>query len=73
MAIIAFVTGILFYFFFTRPWDAQEEQMNMLEESKYRGTRLGFDEEKVHDLTHVDAPNAAPGTTTTPAPTKEVQ
>jgi len=41
VAIIAFVTGILFYFFFTRPWDAQEEQMNMLEESKYRGTRLG--------------------------------
>jgi len=73
VAIIAFVTGILFYFFFTRPWDAQEEQMNMLEESKYRGTRLGYDEEKHHDLTHVDAPNAASGTTATPAPTKEVQ
>lgn len=46
MAIIAFVTGIAFYFCFTRPWDKQEEELNMLKESEYRGTNLGGPTEK---------------------------
>ena len=46
VAIIAFVTGIAFYFCFTRPWDKQEEELNMLQESEYRGHNLGGPTEK---------------------------
>jgi hypothetical protein len=46
VAIIAFVTGIAFYFCFTRPWDSREEEMNMLKESQYRGHNLGGNPEK---------------------------
>lgn len=44
MAIIAFVGGLLFWWFFTRPWDAQEEAMNMLKESSFKGSHLGGDD-----------------------------
>jgi proton-dependent oligopeptide transporter, POT family len=53
VAIIAFTTGIMFYFFFTRPWDKQEEEMNMLKESGFRGNRLGNDGEKQLDADDV--------------------
>jgi hypothetical protein len=51
VAIIAFCGGVVFYFFFVRPWDSQEEAMNMLKESAYKGHNLGseaktLDEEK---------------------------
>jgi len=48
--VITFVTGIMFWFFFTRPWDKREEEMNMLTESSYRGNRaVDYDEEKLRD------------------------
>jgi POT family proton-dependent oligopeptide transporter len=53
VAIIAFVTGIAFYFVFTRPWDKQEEEMNMLKESAYKGHNLGG-QEKVMEEAHED-------------------
>ena len=46
VAIIAFCTGVAFYFTFTRPWDRQEEEMNMLQESEYKGHNLGGNSEK---------------------------
>lgn len=46
VAIIVFCAGIAFWILFTRPWDKEEEHMNMLKESKYRGNTLGGDEEK---------------------------
>lgn len=49
VAIIAFVTGIMFWWFFTRPWDKHEEEMNMLKESNFRGQNLGGQQEKQVD------------------------
>jgi len=53
VAILAFLGGIAFYFFFTRPWDAQEEKMNLLKESAYKGHDLGgdYNQEKIADVT----------------------
>ena len=63
VAIIAFVTGIAFYFIFTRPWDKYEEEMNMLKESEYRGHNLGNEGKHIED-----GPMD-----TTPAPTREIK
>lgn len=49
VAIIAFITGIAFYFIFTRPWDRFEEEMNMLKESDYRGHNVGGNQKQVED------------------------
>jgi len=46
VAIIAFVFGILFYICFTRPWDKQDDYLNMLKESSYRGKNYTGDQEK---------------------------
>lgn len=53
VAILAFLGGIAFYFLFTRPWDSQEEKMNLLQESEYKGSNLGgdYNEEKIADVT----------------------
>ena len=53
VAILAFFGGIAFYFFFTRPWDAEEERMNLLKESAYKGHNLGGKDanEKIADVT----------------------
>ncbi|KAK3114750.1 hypothetical protein LTR53_006593 [Teratosphaeriaceae sp. CCFEE 6253] len=62
VAIIACVTGFMFWYFFTRPWDRAEEQMNMLKESGFRGKRLRDDDEKTldaDDLPHSAAPATA--------------
>ena len=62
MAIIACVSGIGFWWFFTRPWDKFEEEMNMLKESSFRGQNQGAQQEKViddHESGHATAPAPA--------------
>lgn len=66
VAIIAFVTGIAFYFVFTRPWDPQEEEMNMLKESEYKGHNLGGTEKKMEEAD-------GPAPTTAPEPQREIK
>jgi proton-dependent oligopeptide transporter, POT family len=46
VAIIAFCGGIAFWLFF-RKWDQQEEKLNMLPESKFRGKNLGGEEKTI--------------------------
>lgn len=70
MAIIVFVAGLCFWWFFTRPWDKHEEHMNMLQESKFRGQQLGGDEEKRLDD---DDSTHAPVPATTAPPPQEIR
>ncbi|KAK4574448.1 hypothetical protein LTR86_001289 [Recurvomyces mirabilis] len=73
VAVIAFVTGIMFYFFFTRPWDKDEEHLNMLKESGYRGKNLRDDNEKLMDGDLSDTEARGHSTAVAPADIKEIK
>jgi POT family proton-dependent oligopeptide transporter len=70
IAVITFVTGCMFWWFFTRPWDKEEEEMNMLQESGFRGNRLRNDEEKTLD--DVSDHGVSSSGEARPAATKEI-
>ena len=73
VAVIAFVTGIMFYFFFTRPWDKDEEHLNMLKESGFRGKNLRDDNEKLMDTDLSDTETRGHSTAIAPADIKEIK